>query len=157
MITVVYGYGSIFYSILEFILLFIVVIFLIRIFSVWMGKVGKKVNIKHAGIMLFLMLMFVPSFVGGWFSLFEKGLTASQYETFIESGNLKIRSKDPNLKSEKMLFHIKKGSKHLYTKDVRLISLNDDLLIIDPNFNSSKAYENLPLTISKKSLNFRDE
>lgn len=159
MIKVVYGYGSIFYSILEFILLFLIVIFLIRLFCVWMGKAGKKVNIKHAAIILFLMFSFVPNLVGGLFSLFNPGLKTSQYETFLESGShkLRIRSKDPSLKSEKMLFYIKKGVKRSYTKDIRVLSLNGDLLIVDPDFSSSKAHDNLPITISKKYLNFRNE
>ena len=158
MITVVYGYGSIFYSILEFILLFLIVIFLIRLFNVWMKRAGKKLNVKHAAIILFLMLMFIPNLFSGLFSLFTPGLKTSQYETFMESGShkLRIRSKDPNLKSEKMLFYIKKGVKRSYTKDIRVLSLSGDLLIVDPDFSSS-AHDNLPITISKRSLNFRDE
>lgn len=158
MIKVVYGYGNIFYSIIEFILLFIIVIFLIRLFCVWMGKAGKKVNIKHAAIILFLMFSFVPNMFSGLFSLFTPGLKTSQYETFLESGSnkLRIRSKDPSLKSEKMLFYIKSGANRSYTKDIRVLSLSGDLLVVDPDFSSS-AHDNLPLTVSKKSLNFRNE
>ena len=158
MIKVVYGYGNIFYSIIEFILLFIIVIFLIRLFCVWMGKAGKKVNIKHAAIILFLMFSFVPNMFSGLFSLFTPGLKTSQYETFLESGSnkLRIRSKDPSLKSEKMLFYIKSGANRSYTKDIRVLSLSGDLLVVDPDFSSS-AHDNLPLTVSKKSLNVRNE
>lgn len=158
MIKVVYGYGSIFTSILEFILLFLIVIFLIRLFCVWMGKVGKKVNIKHATIILFLMFSFVPNLVGGLFSLFNPGLKISRYETFMESGShkLRIRSKDPTLKSEKMLFYIKSGANRSYTKDIRVLSLSGDLLVVDPDFSSS-AHGDLSITTSKKSINFHNE
>lgn len=158
MIKVVYGYGSIFYSILEFILIFLTVIFLIYIFSVWMRRTGKKVNIKYAAIILFLMLMFVPNLFSGFFSLFTPGLKTSQYETFMESGShkLRIRTKDPSLKSEKMLFYIKKSANRSYTKDIRVLSLSGDLLVVDPDFSSS-AHGDLSITISKKSINFHNE
>ena len=131
---------------------------MIRLFIVWMRKTGKKVNIKHAGIILFLMLMFVPNLFSGLFSLFAPGLRTSQYETFMESGShkLRIRTKDPSLKSEKMLFYIKSGANRSYTKDIRVLSLSGDLLVVDPDFSSS-AHGNLPLTVSKKSLNFQNE
>lgn len=168
MIDVVYGSGSFLTSILPIVLFFLMFVVLIFGYSFWMGRAEKNINSKSLGIiktvvpiLIFGSLFFAPDFLGNLFTSSEKGLTSSQYETFLSKGSstLQIRSKDPNLKSEKMFFRIKKGSSTLYVKPLNAISLDEENLKIYANFSSSKrtTYGERELVVSKKSLNFRNK
>ena len=168
MIDVVYGSGSFLTSILPIVLFFLMFVVFIFGYSFWMGKAEKNINLKSLGIiktvvpiLIFGSLFFAPDFLGNLFTSSEKGLTSSQYETFLSKGSstLQIRSKDPNLKSEKMFFRIKKGSSTLYVKPLNAISLDEENLKIYANFSSLKrtTYGERELVVSKKSLNFRNK
>ena len=77
---------------------------------------------------MFFIAVFKPFNIFTWEG---NKLSESQYETFItEDSFLKIKSKDPKLKSDKMFFRIKKGTQTQFTNELKMTPLAEQYLTV---------------------------
>lgn len=133
MIDVVYSPGGSWGMFFSSVSLFVLVIGLIVTYNILIKlkiHISKKVKqiIGTVIFVLFFIAVFKPFNIFTWEG---NRLSESQYETFItEDSFLKIESKDPKLKSDKMFFRIKKGTQTQFTNELKMTPLDEQYLTV---------------------------